>query len=120
MSVNAESNKPNKRRKIRTGNNQIKEKTNPISLRAPTTFLDREFPRPHFTPKIVLASSVMADVYAYNATRSGQTSAPLSKMFSHDGSTDLKSTLLNKTTLAIQFSSCILPTRDGIQLVCRT
>jgi hypothetical protein len=86
----------------------------------PNTHKERGLPSPQLTPKIVLPSSVLADVYAHGAASSDQTSAPLRRMFSHNGSTELKSTLLNNTTLTIQFSSCILPARDDIQLVCKT
>jgi hypothetical protein len=113
-------NEPSKRRKINTRKNHILPGTNHIASQVYGTHVERDPPKPHMSPKIVLASSVMADVYAHSAATSEQTSAPLSMMFSHDGSTDLKSTLLNKTTLTIQFSSCILPARDDIQLVCNT
>jgi hypothetical protein len=110
----------NKRRKTSTRNNHVDKETSPTYPCVANTDSERALPRPHMIPKIVLSSSVLADVYAHNTKGKRQNSVPLSHMFSPDGSTDLKSTLLNNTTLSIQFSSCILPARDDIQLVCRT
>jgi hypothetical protein len=125
MSANANkryhvTNESNKRRKTNTRKDQVETElpiTSPCVLNMHS---ERELPRPQLTPKIVLASSVLADVYVHNATMDKQTTAPLSRMFSHDGSTAIKSTLLNNTILSVQFSSCILPARDDIQIVCGT
>jgi hypothetical protein len=111
---------PQGSRKRRKTGNHVLNRTTPIPLCVSTTHMQRELPRPQLTPKVVLASSVLADVYAHSSSSSDETSAPQSRMFSNDRSRELKSTLLNNTTLTIQFSSCILPARDDIQLVCKT